>query len=63
LGGGDRGGGADTASGCTHVALLDTGSEAAPIALIGAALGDGSNMPDLTHLRAIAYGGGRMWAA
>lgn len=24
------------------------------------ALGDGSNMPDLTHLRAIAYGGGRM---
>lgn len=25
-------------SGCTHVALLDTGSEAAPIALIGAAL-------------------------
>jgi acyl-CoA synthetase (AMP-forming)/AMP-acid ligase II len=23
-------------------------------------LGDGSNMPDLTHLRAIAYGGGRM---
>ncbi len=29
-----------TASGCTHVALLDTGSEAAPIALIGAALAD-----------------------
>ena len=28
------------ASGCTHVALLDTGSEAAPIALIGAALAD-----------------------
>ncbi|GLR67451.1 AMP-dependent ligase [Acidocella aquatica] len=27
-----------TASGCSHVALLDTGSEAAPIALIGAAL-------------------------
>jgi acyl-CoA synthetase (AMP-forming)/AMP-acid ligase II len=27
-----------TASGCEHVALLDTGSEAAPIALIGAAL-------------------------
>ena len=26
------------ASGCTHVALLDTGSEAAPIALFGAAL-------------------------
>jgi acyl-CoA synthetase (AMP-forming)/AMP-acid ligase II len=24
------------------------------------ALGDGSDMPDLTHLRAIAYGGGRM---
>jgi len=24
------------------------------------ALGDGSNMPDLTHLKAIAYGGGRM---
>ncbi|WP_297489130.1 class I adenylate-forming enzyme family protein [Acidocella sp.] len=27
-----------TRSGCSHVALLDTGSEAAPIALIGAAL-------------------------
>src|ERR1700757_2397595 len=27
-----------TKSGCSHVALLDTGSEAAPIALIGAAL-------------------------
>jgi len=29
-----------TASGCDHVALLDTGSEAAPIALIGAALAE-----------------------